>query len=87
MNNSGSKHTARKERIRVYDLLRPALDCSSTPHWVFYTTAKLFRCSTCPSQDGAKNKSNEDRQESYATVNSLGRDQTNTDVSYSQNSR
>ena len=46
-----SVNTTRKERIRVYDALRPPLEGSSTPHppptphWVFYITVKLLRCS------------------------------------------
>jgi len=48
---------------------------------------KIFRCIIWLSQEGAENKSNDDRQESYAIVNSLGKDKVHTDVSYSQNNR
>jgi hypothetical protein len=62
-------------------------DWASQPTWVFYTTLKLFCCSIWPSQEGAENKGNEYRQESYATVNSLGRDKVHRDVSYSHHNR
>ena len=47
----------------------------------------IFRCNIWLSQEGAENKSYEDRQESYAIVNSLGKDKVHTEVSYSQNNR